>query len=101
MNITYILLGFILIIQLVILIILLIPFFKNRYQRMSDKKLIEKIIKELENENNISTSLIQRKFHIGYSKASKIMDILEDKGIIGKAGKSSESENPNNNENMN
>lgn len=33
----------------------------------------------------ISTALLQRKLSIGYSRASRIMDLLEEKGIIGKA----------------
>ena len=30
-----------------------------------------------------STSLLQRKFHIGYNKAARIMDQLEENGVIG------------------
>ena len=32
-----------------------------------------------------STSLIQRKFSIGYSRAARLMDVLEDAGVIGPA----------------
>ena len=30
-----------------------------------------------------STSLIQRKFSVGYSRAARLMDVLETNGIIG------------------
>ena len=32
-----------------------------------------------------STSLIQRKFSVGYSRAARLMDVLEANGIIGPA----------------
>jgi S-DNA-T family DNA segregation ATPase FtsK/SpoIIIE len=32
-----------------------------------------------------STSFLQRKLGIGYSRAAKLMDILEEKGVIGPA----------------
>lgn len=35
--------------------------------------------------NKASTSLLQRKLGIGYSRAAKIMDLLEKKGVIGPA----------------
>ena len=35
--------------------------------------------------NRASTSLIQRKLGIGYSRAAKLMDMLEDRGVIGAA----------------
>ncbi|WP_337553341.1 DNA translocase FtsK, partial [Massilicoli timonensis] len=30
-----------------------------------------------------STSLIQRKFSIGYSRAARLIDVLEENGVIG------------------
>jgi S-DNA-T family DNA segregation ATPase FtsK/SpoIIIE len=35
--------------------------------------------------NKASTSLIQRKLGIGYSRAAKLMDMLEERGVIGPA----------------
>ena len=32
-----------------------------------------------------STSLLQRKFRIGYGRAARLMDILEERGVIGPA----------------
>ena len=37
------------------------------------------------NTRKISTSLIQRKLSIGYGKAAKFIDIMEDMGIVGEA----------------
>ena len=33
--------------------------------------------------NKASTSLLQRRFRIGYTRAARLMDIMEDQGIIG------------------
>ncbi|HRO91729.1 MAG TPA: DNA translocase FtsK, partial [Promineifilum sp.] len=33
--------------------------------------------------NKASTSLLQRRFRIGYTRAARLMDALEDQGIIG------------------
>jgi S-DNA-T family DNA segregation ATPase FtsK/SpoIIIE len=33
--------------------------------------------------NKASTSLLQRRFRIGYTRAARLMDHMEDKGIIG------------------
>lgn len=40
-------------------------------------------------ENKASTSLLQRKLSIGYGRAAKIIDLLEERGIIGPAGNGS------------
>ena len=37
------------------------------------------------NSRKISTSLIQRKLSIGYGKAAKFIDVMEDMGIVGEA----------------
>ena len=33
--------------------------------------------------NKASTSLLQRRFRIGYTRAARIIDYMEEKGIIG------------------
>ncbi len=36
--------------------------------------------------NRISTSMLQRRLRIGYPRAARIMDLLEEEGVIGPAG---------------
>jgi DNA segregation ATPase FtsK/SpoIIIE, S-DNA-T family len=39
----------------------------------------------VEEAGRASTSYLQRKLRIGYSRAARLMDILEEKGVIGSA----------------
>ena len=48
----------------------------------SDLSLIDSIKKYLENQEKTSTSMLQRKFRIGYNRAARIMDQLEEDGIV-------------------
>ena len=42
--------------------------------------------KELALEHNrVSTSLLQRRLRIGYPRAARLMDMLEDAGVVGSA----------------
>ncbi|MDR2007737.1 MAG: DNA translocase FtsK 4TM domain-containing protein [Alphaproteobacteria bacterium] len=43
------------------------------------------VIELIQTEQKISTSLVQRKFQIGYNRAARIMEQLEEDGIISKA----------------
>lgn len=45
-------------------------------------ELLSEVIKTVIEFNQASTSFIQRKFKIGFNRASRIMDELEDRGII-------------------
>jgi S-DNA-T family DNA segregation ATPase FtsK/SpoIIIE len=45
--------------------------------------LFEKAVEVVLDNQRASTSFLQRKLSVGYSRGSKIMDELEDKGIIG------------------
>ncbi len=36
--------------------------------------------------NRVSTSLLQRRLRIGYPRAARLMDMLEEEGVIGAAG---------------
>lgn len=48
----------------------------------SDVSLIDAIKKYLQNQEKTSTSMLQRKFRIGYNRAARIMDQLEEDGIV-------------------
>ncbi|MBW7955037.1 DNA translocase FtsK [Candidatus Gracilibacteria bacterium] len=48
-----------------------------------DPELIEKAIKIVRESKKGSTSLIQRKLGLGYARAAKVLDILEELGIVG------------------
>ncbi len=48
----------------------------------SDVSLIDSIKKYLQNQEKTSTSMLQRKFRIGYNRAARIMDQLEEEGIV-------------------
>ena len=48
----------------------------------SDVSLMDAIKKYLQNQEKTSTSMLQRKFRIGYNRAARIMDQLEEEGIV-------------------
>lgn len=48
----------------------------------ADSPLIAQIISYLETQEKTSTSMLQRKFRIGYNRAARIMDQLEEKGLV-------------------
>ena len=48
----------------------------------ADAKLIAKIVKYLTTQEKTSTSMLQRKFRIGYNRAARIMDTLEERGMV-------------------
>jgi len=50
-----------------------------------DDELIEKAIEIVKQSSRASASLLQRSLAIGYARASKLLDILEQKGIVGPA----------------
>lgn len=50
---------------------------------MDSDDLIPEIIRFLVNQKTISVSMLQRKFRIGYNRAARIMDELEEKSIVG------------------
>ena len=51
---------------------------------LNDRQFLE-AVEVAVNARKISTSLIQRKLSIGYGKAAKFIDIMEDMGIVGEA----------------
>jgi DNA segregation ATPase FtsK/SpoIIIE, S-DNA-T family len=48
-----------------------------------DEGLLERVLDVLRQEGKASTSLIQRRLRLGYTRAARLMDILEQRGIIG------------------
>jgi formylglycine-generating enzyme required for sulfatase activity len=50
---------------------------------ISDIILWDKAIKLAREQGHLSHSILQRTFQIGYTRASRIIDLMEDKGIIG------------------
>lgn len=48
-----------------------------------DEELVEKCIEIIRQEKRASTSLLQRRLLLGYTRAARIIDILEQRGILG------------------
>jgi S-DNA-T family DNA segregation ATPase FtsK/SpoIIIE len=48
-----------------------------------DSELYEEALEVLKATKRASTSMIQRKLRIGYNRAARIMEIMEEKGIVG------------------
>ncbi len=51
----------------------------------SDEDLIESAIKVAVDAGQLSTSMLQRKLKLGYARAARIMDELEERGVIGQS----------------
>ncbi len=49
----------------------------------ADEELIEKCLDVIHTEKKASTSLLQRRLRLGYTRAARMIDILESRGIIG------------------
>lgn len=48
-----------------------------------DEELVEKCLEVIRQEKRASTSLLQRRLRLGYTRAAQIVDILEQRGILG------------------
>ncbi|MFM1850561.1 MAG: hypothetical protein RIS54_245 [Verrucomicrobiota bacterium] len=48
-----------------------------------DGELFQQALDVLRSSKRASTSMIQRRLRIGYNRAARIMDLMEDKGIVG------------------
>jgi DNA segregation ATPase FtsK/SpoIIIE, S-DNA-T family len=48
-----------------------------------DEELVEKCLEIIRQEKRASTSLLQRRLRLGYTRAARIIDILEQRGILG------------------
>ncbi len=51
----------------------------------SDEELIEMSIQIIRETHRASTSSLQRRLRIGYTRAARVMDVLEERGIVGPA----------------
>jgi S-DNA-T family DNA segregation ATPase FtsK/SpoIIIE len=49
----------------------------------SDEELYSKAIDVLRSTRRASTSMLQRRLRIGYNRAARIMEMMEDKGVVG------------------
>ncbi|MBK9124513.1 MAG: DUF87 domain-containing protein [Chloroflexi bacterium] len=52
---------------------------------MPDDELYERAVDLVRRQNGASVSLLQRKMRIGYARAARLIDAMEDRGIIGPA----------------
>lgn len=48
-----------------------------------DEELVEQAIEVIRQSNRASVSVLQRRLRIGYTRAARIMDLLEDRGMVG------------------
>jgi S-DNA-T family DNA segregation ATPase FtsK/SpoIIIE len=48
-----------------------------------DEEIIEQCIEVIRSEQKASVSLLQRRLRLGYGRAARIMDELENRGIVG------------------
>jgi S-DNA-T family DNA segregation ATPase FtsK/SpoIIIE len=48
-----------------------------------DEELVDKCIEIMRQEKKASTSLFQRRLRLGYTRAARILDILEQRGYVG------------------
>lgn len=49
----------------------------------ADEELVERCIEVIRTEQKASVSLLQRRLRLGYTRAARIMDTLEDLGVVG------------------
>lgn len=54
-------------------------------EEAEDQELLEQVVEIIRQTQRASTSSIQRRLRIGYNRASRLMDMLEEKGLIGPA----------------
>ncbi len=48
-----------------------------------DEDLVQQCIHVIRQEGRASTSLLQRRLRLGYTRAARVMDILEERGVVG------------------
>ena len=50
-----------------------------------EDELYSEALSIIKSEGKASTSFLQRKLQIGYNRAARIIDMMEDKGVVSKA----------------
>ena len=50
-----------------------------------EDELFNQALEIIKNEGKASTSFLQRKLQIGYNRAARIIDMMEEKGVVSKA----------------
>jgi S-DNA-T family DNA segregation ATPase FtsK/SpoIIIE len=48
-----------------------------------DEELLEQCVEVIRQTNRASVSVLQRRLRIGYTRAARIMDLLEERGVVG------------------
>ena len=56
---------------------------ENEEVSAEDEELVEKCLEVMRQEKKASTSLFQRRLRLGYTRAARILDILEARGYVG------------------
>src|SRR5690348_4647164 len=59
------------------------PTFEEENRIDEDEDLIQQCIEVIRSEQKASVSLMQRRLRLGYTRAARIMDELENRGIVG------------------
>ena len=59
------------------------PIFGMPPKAPSDDELADQAIEIIRQNNKASVSLLQRKLRIGYSRAARLIELLEERGIVG------------------
>ncbi len=55
----------------------------KKYLKATDDDTIRQALEVVVNERKVSTSYLQRRLKIGYNRAAEIIDLLEERGIVG------------------
>ncbi|NCN53197.1 DNA translocase FtsK [Candidatus Wolfebacteria bacterium] len=55
----------------------------TKYSKEDDDDLYEEAVNVVRNAQKASASLLQRRLSIGYARAARLLDIMEDRGVIG------------------
>ncbi len=61
------------------------PLFDEEMGSKNDDPLLEDAIKIVRQEGRASISMLQRKLRIGYTRAARLIDAMEDQGVVGPA----------------